>query len=131
MSTRVSRPAISKKLSCCVRPGVCDVRASALRPVNALRRLDLPTFERPANEISTPCMGGRLSMALAAHLKSAAPAKSLRPGSRNCSRSEGSAAAMGLYPGLRARVQGGGHPAGCGEERLCPAEPRDGCPRAF
>ena len=45
---------MSKKLSSCVRPGVCEVRASVLRPVSALTRLDLPTLERPAKAISSP-----------------------------------------------------------------------------
>ena len=48
MSTRVQEPPRSKKFSCWVRPGVCDVRASVFLPVSALTRLDLPTFERPA-----------------------------------------------------------------------------------
>ena len=30
-----------------MRPGVCEMRASWLRPVSALIRLDLPTLERP------------------------------------------------------------------------------------
>ena len=47
-----------KKISSWVRPGVCEVRASALRPVSALIRLDLPTLERPAKAISMPCIGG-------------------------------------------------------------------------
>src|SRR5215211_1041749 len=83
MSTRVSRPARSKKLSCCVRPGVFEMRASVRRPVSALTRLDLPTFERPAKAISSPVIGGRLSIALAAQTNPASPAKSLRPGSRS------------------------------------------------
>ena len=47
-----------KKISSCVRPGVREVRASALRPVSALIRLDLPTLERPAKAISVPRIGG-------------------------------------------------------------------------
>ena len=39
-------------MSSCVRPGVRDVRASAVRPVSALTSEDLPTFERPAKAIS-------------------------------------------------------------------------------
>jgi hypothetical protein len=38
---------MSKKLSVCVRPGVLEVRASPCCRQTALRRLDLPTFERP------------------------------------------------------------------------------------
>src|SRR5215468_8110582 len=58
MSTTPSGPPAEKKISSCVRPGVCEVRASALRLVSALMRLDLPTLERPANAISTPCIDG-------------------------------------------------------------------------
>ncbi len=65
MSMKEKAPATSKKLSCCVRPGVCEVRASALRPVNALMSEDLPTLERPAKAISSPRGGGR-SVAFAA-----------------------------------------------------------------
>jgi len=36
----------------CVLPGVFDVRAKPLRCKSEFRRLDLPTFERPRNEIS-------------------------------------------------------------------------------
>jgi hypothetical protein len=49
----------SKKISSWVRPGVCEVRASALRPVSALIRLDLPTLERPAKAISRRLDRGR------------------------------------------------------------------------
>jgi len=35
------------------------MRASARRPVSALIRLDLPTFERPAKATSMPIGGGR------------------------------------------------------------------------
>ena len=48
-----------KKFSCCVRPGVCEVRAKALRLVSALIRLDFPTLERPASAISTPLLVAR------------------------------------------------------------------------
>ena len=58
MSTRVSAPPPEKKISSCVRPGVREVRASALRPVSALIRLDLPTLERPAKAISVPRIVG-------------------------------------------------------------------------
>src|SRR6185437_6810856 len=58
MSTRFSPAPLVKKMSSCVRPGVREVRASALRPVSALIRLDLPTFERPAKAISVPRIGG-------------------------------------------------------------------------
>src|SRR5262247_2077781 len=57
MSTSVSGPPAEKKISSWVRPGVREVRASALRAVSALIRLDLPTLERPAKAISTPFLG--------------------------------------------------------------------------
>jgi iron complex outermembrane receptor protein len=41
-----------KKLICRVAPGVCDTRASDLRPVSALTRLDLPALERPTKATS-------------------------------------------------------------------------------
>ena len=50
MSVSCEGPA--KKISSCVRPGVCEVRARARRPVSALIRLDLPTLERPATATS-------------------------------------------------------------------------------
>src|SRR3954469_1068682 len=69
----------SKKISSWVRPGVCEVRASALRPVSALMRLDLPTLERPANATSRPCIGGNVSIEGAAQMNCQSPANSLRP----------------------------------------------------
>ena len=68
-----------KKLSCCVRPGVFEVRARVLRPVSALTRLDLPTFDRPAKATSISPVGGRPSSEPAAQTNSAGPANSLRP----------------------------------------------------
>src|ERR1700730_4805100 len=59
------KPALSgpsKKISSWVRPGVCEVRARALRPVSALTRLDLPTLERPAKATSMPAIGGSVSI---------------------------------------------------------------------
>src|SRR5262245_57611608 len=81
MSTRVSGEGQVKKMSSWVRPGVCDVRASALRPVSALIRLDLPTLERPAKAISWPRIGGNAGNEPAAQLNCQSPAKSLRPDS--------------------------------------------------
>src|SRR3954451_5360197 len=69
----------SKKISSWVRPGVCEVRASALRPVSALIRLDLPTFERPANATSRPCIGGSVSSDRGVQMNCHSPANSLRP----------------------------------------------------
>src|SRR6187551_2832760 len=71
----------SKKISSWVRPGVCEVRASALRPVSALIRLDLPTLERPANATSMPAIGGRVSIEGEAQTNFQSPAKSFRPSS--------------------------------------------------
>src|SRR5206468_1047189 len=78
------RPALSgpsKKISSWVRPGVCEVRASALRPVSALIRLDLPTLERPANATSKPAIGGSVSIEGEAQTNFHSPAKSFRPAS--------------------------------------------------
>src|SRR5436305_3984999 len=69
----------SKKISSWVRPGVCEVRASALRPVSALIRLDLPTLDRPANATSMPCIGGSVSIEGDAQMNCQSPAKSRRP----------------------------------------------------
>src|SRR5580704_6791448 len=79
MSVRTSRPEPPKKISCWVRPGVFEVRASARRPVSALIRLDLPTLERPANAISGALIGGTESSPPAAEIKSHAPANNSRP----------------------------------------------------
>src|SRR5580692_4766305 len=81
MSTSTSRSGPPKKISCWVRPGVFEVRASARRPVSALIRLDLPTLERPANAISGAPIGGTDSIDPAAEMKSHAPANNSRPAS--------------------------------------------------
>src|SRR6185312_14632334 len=78
------RPAFSgpsKKISSWVRPGVFEVLASALRPVSALIRLDLPTLERPAKAISMPCIGGNVSIEGEAQKNCQSPANSFRPDS--------------------------------------------------
>src|ERR1700729_281093 len=69
----------SKKINSWVRPGVCEVRASALRPVSALIRLDLPTLERPANATSMPAIGGKVSTDGEAQKNCQSPANILRP----------------------------------------------------
>src|SRR5215467_1121398 len=79
MSTSIGGAGPAKKMSSWVRPGVCEVRASAFLPVSALIRLDLPTLERPANAISMPRIGGKAAIALAAATKRQSPANSLRP----------------------------------------------------
>src|ERR1700722_19765745 len=81
MSVSTSRPEPPKKISCWVRPGVFEVRASARRPVSALIKLDLPTLERPANAISGAPIGGTESSPPAAEIKSHAPANRRRPAS--------------------------------------------------
>src|SRR5580704_18217031 len=81
MATSTSRPEPPKKISCWVRPGVFEVRASARRPVSALIRLDLPTLDRPANAISGALIGGTESSPPAAEIKSHAPANRRRPAS--------------------------------------------------
>src|ERR1700730_6738733 len=76
------KPALSgpsKKISSWVRPGVCEVRASALRPVSALIRLDLPTLERPAKATSMPAIGGSVSVEGEAQKNCQSPANSFRP----------------------------------------------------
>src|SRR5690348_14990997 len=83
MSTRVRLGSAAKKISSWVRPGVCEVRASELRPVSALIRLDLPTLERPANAISMPRILGSDSSELAAVAKSHGCANKRRPASRS------------------------------------------------
>src|SRR5580704_4515872 len=76
------KPALSgpsKKINSWVRPGVCEVRARALRPVSALIRLDLPTLERPANATSMLAIGGSVSIEGEAQTNCHSPANSLRP----------------------------------------------------
>src|SRR5438874_274508 len=79
MSTSTSSFGPLKNISSWVRPGVREVRASALRPVSALIRLDLPTLERPAKAISVPRIGGSDSKELAAQMNCQSPANNLRP----------------------------------------------------
>src|SRR6267142_2662117 len=69
----------SKKISSWVRPGVCEVRASALRPVSALISEDLPTLERPAKATSRPAIGGSVSIEGEAQTNCQSPANSFRP----------------------------------------------------
>src|ERR1700761_5086052 len=80
-SRNAALPGISKKISSWVRPGVCEVRASALRPVSALMSEDLPTLERPAKAISTPAIGGSVSIEGEAQMNCQSPANSFRPAS--------------------------------------------------
>src|ERR1700692_90956 len=86
MSVSTSRPEPPKKISCWVRPGVFEVRASARRPVSALIKLDLPTLERPANAISGALIGGTESTQPAAEMKYHAPAKKNPPALLNLGR---------------------------------------------
>src|SRR4029077_12153272 len=79
MSTAINGPPAVKKINSWVRPGVCEVRASALRLVSALIRLDLPTLERPANAISTPSARGSDSRDEGADRNRHSAANSLRP----------------------------------------------------
>ena len=55
----MNRRFTSKKLISFVRPGVWLTRANALRRTSLLIRLDLPTFERPANATSGMVGSGR------------------------------------------------------------------------
>src|SRR3974377_142622 len=81
MSTTLRRPAPEKKINSWVRPGVREMRASALRPVSALIKLDLPTLERPANAISAPRIGGSDTAEAAATTKRQSLENNLRPAS--------------------------------------------------
>src|SRR6185437_1035091 len=81
MSTRQRLPPPVKKMSSWVRPGVREVRARLLRPVRALIRLDLPTFERPAKAISTPRIAGNDAGVPAAATNCHSPANRRRPAS--------------------------------------------------
>src|SRR5260221_490003 len=56
-------------------------RTSALRPVRALTRLDLPALERPTKATSLSVSGGRFSAEVAPQMKSQAPANNLRAAS--------------------------------------------------
>src|SRR5215475_4403031 len=87
MSTRVSWSGPLKKISSWVRPGVREVRASALRAVSAVIRLDLPTLERPAKAISTPFIGGSEASDDAAATNCQSPLNSLS-GARSLMRGE-------------------------------------------
>src|SRR5437016_4366186 len=81
MSTNESSRGPAKKISSWVRPGVCETRTSALRPVSALIRLDLPTLERPAKAISSPRAFGSVSTELAADANCHSCANRRRPAS--------------------------------------------------
>src|SRR6266540_2756828 len=81
MSTSVSGAPEVKYTSSCVRPGVCEVRARALRPVSALIRLDLPTLERPAKAISISRIDGSEARDAEAVANRHSRANNLRPAS--------------------------------------------------
>ena len=97
----------------------CDTRASALRPVSALMRLDLPTFERPTNATSGSVDFGIASMFAAPATNSQVPANNFRPsmpGPRRPARTSvrtatGSGTSTALIPDIRAwprrRTDGG------------------------
>src|SRR5829696_4686105 len=107
MSTRVRLGSAEKKISSWVRPGVCEVRASALRPVSALIRLDLPTLERPAKAISTPRGFGSDSIEPAAVANCHSWANRRRPASRSAAEKpdEKSDAALTAFKlGLRPEI---------------------------
>src|SRR3546814_13303434 len=99
------RPPRLKKFRSRVRPGVLEVRARVLRPVNAFSRLDLPTLDRPAKATSVPPPScGRSFSSAAETRKSQGPAKRSRPASRAASSSPGVAWPTGSAPsggGLR------------------------------
>src|SRR5690606_10624205 len=117
---RVGSPT-SKKFNSCVRPGVTDVRAIALRPVTALMSELLPTFERPAKATSGKSASGRKSSEGAESRNSTRPENSRRASSRRsgssisvlrpCERSEASrnvgAHRSGSLPRYAPRNDGG------------------------
>src|ERR1700722_17656697 len=100
MSTRRARPLRSKKMSSCVRPGVRDVRASAVRPVSALTSEDLPTFERPAEAISGAPTGGQAVSARRREDEFAGAREQFAPGLRPVGRDRRSAHTLGVFAGL-------------------------------
>src|SRR5580698_8558409 len=108
MSTTTRGSGPLKKISSCVRPGVLEVRANALRPVNALMRLDLPTLDRPANAISGAAIAGSDLSELAAERKSHSPANSRRPMSSSVL--ENSPSILRNRPARRCREQDGHYP---------------------
>src|SRR5260221_3662630 len=79
MSTSVTRSSAEKKISSWVRRAVFEVRASPLRLVSALIRLDLPTLDRPAKANSKPFIAGSEAGVAAAEVKRHSRANSLRP----------------------------------------------------
>ena len=80
----------------------------AVRPVRALRRLDFPTFERPAKAISGSVSGGRAPTVAAPATKSHSLAKSRRPAS---SAASSGASSPGALFQRRLRRQGHAAPA--------------------
>src|SRR5271154_3053765 len=110
MSTSVSRPPRSKKLSCCVRPGVLEVRASVLRPVKALTRLDLPTFDRPAKAISGSPASGMVESRVEPLVKRHSWAKSSRPASSAAGAGASSSGSSLVILGLGQLPGGSGAP---------------------
>src|SRR5580704_944759 len=103
MSTSL-RPASSeraKKISSWVRPGVFEVRASALRPVSALMREDLPTLERPAKATSRAAIGGSVSIEGEAQTNCQSPANNFRPASISFASGSVVMRSLWLYPSLR------------------------------
>ena len=61
-----------------MRPGVLDVRANVLRPVNAFTKEDLPTLDRPAKAISGNSASGNCANPTTPSIKSHGPANTLR-----------------------------------------------------
>src|SRR5438445_5521997 len=124
MSTRRRSvlPGTSKKISSWVRPGVCETRTSALRPVSALIRLDLPTLERPAKAISSPRAFGSVSTELAADANCHSCANRRRPASISAEENSDAALTVGRlehvdhFPPVLNRLGRHG--------RACPGHPR-------
>src|SRR6478752_8601130 len=129
MSTSRSCPSLPrvKKLSSRVRPGVTDTRARLVRPVSALIRLDLPTLERPAKQISGLPSVGRPSILTTPLTKLHPPLNSASP--RAISAFENSASIVEvmamLHPRRHARTCSGHPIEPCNPQRQSPLDRRD------
>src|SRR4029450_6318164 len=105
----------TKKLSSRVRPGVTDTRARLVRPVSALRRLDLPTLDRPAKATSARPSRGRSATRVTPLTKVQGPLNSASPLARSAEVNAGSSIVIaGLDPGIQGlrgllTAEGGGY----------------------
>ena len=79
MSTMVRGELAEKKISSWVRPGVCEVRARALRLVKALIRLELPTLSGPPCNLDADRLRQRFERAAAWRKSQVAAKDGARP----------------------------------------------------